>query len=333
MKTINNSMSVRGNIGKRAIQWLTKYSGQVGFLIVLYIALSLSTEVFMSTTNQINVMRQISVTMYMSCAMTVILLTGGIDLSMGAVMAVAGMVTAYMSAAGISFVLSMLGGLLVGTLCGLINGLLIANTSMPPFIVTYSMQSILRGIVYVITDTNTMRLTSPAFLDLGSGSLGFLPYPVIYMIIIIIITWIILNRTRLGRHMYAIGGNPQAAAFAGINIKRVRTFIYTLSGALAALSGLVLTSRNSSMQPSLGIGMEMDAIAAVVLGGTSMAGGQGTIGGTIIGAFIIGFMNNGLNLLGMSSFYQYIAKGIIILFAIYIDNVKEKRMRLATAKK
>ena len=294
---------------------------------MLFLVLAFSTTTFFTAKNLINVMRQVSINVFVACAMTMILIAGGIDLSIGAVMATTGMVAAYMSLAGIPFFLCVLAGLAVGTIAGLVNGIIIANTNMQPFIVTYSTQIILRGMVYVITAAGTVRLTSEAFLNFGGGSLGPIPWPILYMIVVIVFSVLILNRSKLGRHIYAIGGNPKAAEYSGINIKKVKIFIYTLSGTLAALSGLVLTSRNSSMQPSVGTGLEMDAIAAVVLGGTSMAGGQGAIAGTIIGAFIIGFINNGLNLMQMDSFWQYIVKGIVILIAVYMDFVKSKKLQ------
>ena len=297
------------------------------FLAILFLVLAFSTKTFFTAKNLINVMRQVSINVFVACAMTMILIAGGIDLSIGAVMATTGMVAAYMSLAGIPFFLCVLAGLAVGTIAGLVNGIIIANTNMQPFIVTYSTQIILRGMVYVITAAGTVRLTSEAFLNFGGGSLGPIPWPILYMIVVIVFSVLILNRSKLGRHIYAIGGNPKAAEYSGINIKKVKIFIYTLSGTLAALSGLVLTSRNSSMQPSVGNGLEMDAIAAVVLGGTSMAGGQGAIAGTIIGAFIIGFINNGLNLMQMDSFWQYIVKGIVILIAVYMDFVKSKKLQ------
>ena len=188
------------------------------------------------------------------------------------------------------------------------------------------MQSILRGMVYVITTAGTLRLTDKTFMAFGGGSLGFLPWPVVYMIAVIILTYLLLNRSRMGRKIYAIGGNAKAAQYAGINIKSIKVIIYAISGTLAALAGLVYTSRNNSMQPNLGTGMEMDAIAAVVLGGTSMGGGQGGVIGTILGVIIIGLINNGLNLLRMDSFWQYICKGIVILIAVYTDDIKNQRM-------
>lgn len=305
---------------------LSQYIGQIFAFVSIFAFLSLSTKTFLTPGNIINVSRQISTNMYVACALTMILITGGIDLSTGSVMAVAGMVSSYLSLAGFPFFVCALAGLLCGAAAGVVNGVLIANTNLPPFIVTYSTQSILRGMVYVITTAGTLRLTEQGFLNFGGGTVGFLPYPVLYMLLVIGGTALLLGRTKLGRHMYAIGGNAKAAQFAGIDMKRVRVIIYAISGTLSALAGLVLTSRNTSMQPNLGTGMEMDAIAAVVLGGTSMSGGQGGVAGTVLGACIIGIINNGLNLLQMNSFWQYICKGVVILIAVYADDVKNKRL-------
>lgn len=314
-------------------QWLYTYAGQLVFLLVLVLILGVTTESFFKPLNLLNVSRQISNNMIIACAMTMILISGGIDLSTGSVMAISGMTAAYLSERGLPFGVTLFAALAVGALAGVINGLILANTNLPPFIVTYSMQSILRGMVYVITGAATMRITDKHFLEFGGGSIGRFPYPVIYMLIVILIVGLLLGRSRMGRHIYAIGGNIKAAQFAGINIKSIKILIYTISGVCAALAGLIATSRNSSMQPALGTGTEMDAIAAVVLGGTSMAGGQGGISGTIIGAMIIGIINNGLNLLGMDSFYQYIAKGIVILCAVYTDDVKNKQKIKGIVKK
>jgi ribose transport system permease protein len=317
------------SLGKRLGGWLLRYAAQLAFLAILFIILSASSPVFLSGRNLINVMRQVSTNVFVACAMTLILILGGIDLSIGAIMAASGMVSAFMSLAGVPFFDCALVGLLVGTVAGLVNGIIISSTNMQPFIVTYATQIILRGMVYVITAAGTLRLTSQAFLDFGGGMLGPIPWPVLYMVIVVVASILILNYSKLGRHIYAIGGNPKAAQFAGINIRKIKILIYALSGTLARLSGLVLTSRNSSMQPSLGVGLEKDAIAAVVLGGTSMAGGQGAIAGTVIGAFIIGFINNGLNLLGMDSFWQYIVKGIVILIVVYMDFIKGNKISKA----
>ena len=309
--------------GERFRRWFMQYAGQFAFLIILFVVLSIASPTFRTATNLINVARQVSINMIIACAMTLVLIIGGIDLSVGAVMAMSGMVSAYLSLMGIPFGICLLAGLGVGAVSGLIDGLILANTHLPAFIVTYAIQNILRGMVYVITGAGTIRLTSQAYMNFGGASLGPIPYPVIYMILIVIISSLLLSGSKFGRHMYAIGGNPKAALFAGIDTKKITVLIYTISGICA---GMALTSRNSSMQPAVGNGAEMDAIAAVVLGGTSMAGGRGAIAGTVLGAFIIGFINNGLNMLKMDSFYQYICKGIVILIAVYMDDYKNTKM-------
>ena len=309
--------------GERFRRWFMQYAGQFAFLIILFVVLYIASPTFRTATNLINVARQVSINMIIACAMTLVLIIGGIDLSVGAVMAI---VSAYLSLMGIPFGICLLAGLGVGAVSGLIDGLILANTHLPAFIVTYAIQNILRGMVYVITGAGTIRLTSQAYMNFGGASLGPIPYPVIYMILIVIISSLLLSGSKFGRHMYAIGGNPKAALFAGIDTKKITVLIYTISGICAGMAGMVLTSRNSSMQPAVGNGAEMDAIAAVVLGGTSMAGGRGAIAGTVLGAFIIGFINNGLNMLKMDSFYQYICKGIVILIAVYMDDYKNTKM-------
>lgn len=315
-------------INSGMISWLISHAGQVIFLLSLVVLMSIISPQFRTTNNLINVCRQASINMIIACAMTMVLIIGGIDLSVGSVMAMAGMVATLLSVRGIPFAFCMFGGLLSGVIAGFVNGIILANTKLPAFIVTYAIQSILRGMVYVITGAGTIRLTSDIFLKFGGGFLGAIPLPVIYMLIVIVFSILILSRSKFGRHMLAIGGNNKAALYAGINTRRVTLIIYVISGFCAALAGLVLTSRNSSMQPAVGNGAEMDAIAAVVLGGTSMAGGRGSISGTILGAFIIAFINNGLNMLQMDSFYQYIAKGVVILIAVYLDDIKNQRMAL-----
>lgn len=306
--------------------WIIAHAGQLVFLLILLVVLSIASPTFRTAVNFINVSRQVSINVIIACAMTMVLITGGIDLSVGSIMAMSGMVSAYLSLNSVPFGICLLAGLSAGIAAGLINGAILANTKLPPFIVTYATQSILRGLVYVITGAGTIRLVSEAYLNFGGGSLGGIPLPVIYMVVVIIAATLVLSRSKFGRHMYAIGGNQKAAQYAGINTKKITVLIYTISGACAAFAGMVLTSRNSSMQPAVGNGSEMDAIAAVVLGGTSMAGGRGSISGTILGAFIIGFINNGLNMLRMDSFYQYIAKGVVILIAVYMDDVKNARI-------
>lgn len=308
------------------LRWVMQYLGQIAFLVVLLVFLFVSSPMFGTANNLLNVARQVSINMILSCGMTMVLIIGGIDLSVGAVMALSGMVSAYLSLSGVPFLVCALAGVAAGVVAGFVNGVILSSTNLPPFIVTYAIQNIIRGLVYVITGAGTVRLTSEAYLEFGGGSLGPIPLPVVYMIVIVVLSTLLLSRTRFGRHMYALGGNAKAAKFAGINTAKLTLLIYTISGALAGFAGLVMTSRNSSMQPAVGNGAEMDAIAAVVLGGTSMLGGRGAIFGTILGAFIIGFINNGLNMLGMDSFYQYIAKGVVILIAVYMDFIKNRSL-------
>ena len=225
---------------------------------------------------------------------------------------------------GFPIPLAILAALAVGAMVGFLNGTIIYKTGLPPFIVTYSLQSICQGIAYVWTGAQPIRLTDQNFIFLGAGyAFGVIPMPLIYLGVILVFVWYILNRTKLGRHIYAVGGNEKAAEFSGVNIRKVRWFVYIFSGIMAALAGVVLSARMYSGQPAVGAGGEMDAIAAVVLGGTSMGGGRGSIGGTIIGALLIGILNNGLNLAGIDSYWQMVAKGAIILIAVYVDFVKQ----------
>lgn len=252
--------------GERFRRWFMQYAGQFAFLIILFVVLSIASPTFRTATNLINVARQVSINMIIACAMTLVLIIGGIDLSVGAVMAMSGMVSAYLSLMGIPFGICLLAGLGVGAVSGLIDGLILANTHLPAFIVTYAIQNILRGMVYVITGAGTIRLTSQAYMNFGGASLGPIPYPVIYMILIVIISSLLLSGSKFGRHMYAIGGNPKAALFAGIDTKKITVLIYTISGICAGMAGMVLTSRNSSMQPAVGNGAEMGCYCSCCFG-------------------------------------------------------------------
>jgi ribose transport system permease protein len=283
--------------------------------------------VFMTTNNIMNVLRQVATNLYIACAMTMIIILGGIDLSVGSIVGLAGCVTGGLIAfAGWPMPLAVLMGILVGLVSGAFNGLWISKTTIPPFIVTLAMMNIARGAGYVYTGGQPIRIMSESFNFIGSGYVfDVLPMPVIYLVIIIVISSFIMNRTKLGRHIYAVGGNPMAAKFSGIKNARVLFFAYVFSGVMSGISGVVLASSMFSGQPTAGQSFEMDAIAAVVLGGTSMSGGVGKIGGTVIGALIIGVLNNGLNLLNINSFWQYIVKGVVILIAVYVDFLKKTR--------
>jgi ribose transport system permease protein len=298
----------------------------IGFF-VLCIIISVINPNFLTSNNLLNVLRQTSTNLYLALAMTMIIILGGIDLSVGSIMAVVGVVTTGLIAfLGAPVLVAVAAGLLVGMLIGAVNGYVAATTVIPPFIITLATMNIARGAAYVLTDGKPVRVMSDSFNFIGSGYIGgVLPTPVLYLIILLIVCYLIMNKTKLGRHMYAVGGNAEAAKFAGINIKKVKFFAYTFSGLMAAVAGIVLASRMFSGQPTAGNAAELDAIAAVVLGGTSMTGGYGRIGGTVIGALIIGVLSNGLNLMGVSSFWQFIVKGIVILVAVYADVIKRRK--------
>lgn len=318
------------SFGKNIIQFIKDNMGILIGLIVLCIVIAIINPNFITSNNIMNVLRQTSTNLYLALAMTMVIILGGIDLSVGSIMAVTGVATTMSIATfDIPVIVAVLIGILVGVLFGAINGYISATTIIPPFIITLATMNIARGAAYVLTDGKPVRVMSESFNSIGSGYVfGFLPAPVLYLIIFLIICYLIMNKTKLGRYMYAVGGNPQAAKFSGINIKKIKFFAYTFSGFMAAVAGIVLSSRMFSGQPTAGDGAELDAIAAVVLGGTSMTGGYGRIGGTVIGALIIGVLSNGLNLVGVSSFWQYIVKGLVILIAVYADVIKRKNAQL-----
>ena len=295
-------------------------------MILIIYDLFQGRTVFLSTNNIMNVLRQVATNLYIACGMTMIIILGGIDLSVGSIVGLSGCVTAMLIAYNHwPIAAAVSAGLLVGVFSGAFNGIVISKTTIPPFIVTLSMMNIARGAGYVYTNAQPIRIMSDSFNFIGSGYVAdVLPMPVIYLVIIVIISSFIMNRSKLGRHIYAVGGNPMAARFSGIKNGRVLFFAYTYSGIMSAISGVVLASRMFSGQPTAGQMFEMDAIAAVVLGGTSMSGGVGKIGGTVIGALIIGVLNNGLNLLNINSFWQYVVKGVVILIAVYVDFLKKQ---------
>jgi len=293
-------------------------------LLILCVFLSFFSPVFLSKNNILNVLRQVATNLYVACAMTMVIILGGIDLSVGSTIALSGVIAGgFIAFEGLPLWVAILSGLLSGVVVGAFNGFLISKTTIPPFIVTLSTMNIARGASYVYTGGQPIRVMSDSFNFIGSGYVGDIPMPIIYLVVIVIISVLIMSKSKLGRHIYAVGGNPVAARFSGIKNSRVLFFAYLFSGIMSAIAGIVLASRMFSGQPTAGQGAEMDAIAAVVLGGTSMSGGVGKIGGTVIGALIIGVLSNGLNLLGINSFWQYIVKGVVILIAVYVDFLKK----------
>ncbi|MBW8777759.1 MAG: ABC transporter permease [Burkholderiales bacterium] len=313
----------------------------LGGLFVLVTVFSLASPAFFSVGNGMTVALQVTSIAYLGIGATCVIITGGIDLSVGSILALAGVVAALAVRGGISVPLAMLLGLLTGVGCGLVNGLCVTLMRLPPFIATLAMMLVARGVALQITDAKAVGGLGEQFAALGNGSLwrivrigadGFpdvvfpgIPYPVLLMIALALATGLMLRRSRLGRHLYAVGSNVEAARLSGIDVRRVTLFAYVLSGALAGLTGCVLMSRLVTAQPSEGVMYELDAIAAAVIGGTSLTGGIGTVSGTVIGAFVIGILRNGLNMTGVSAFVQQIIIGLVILVTVWIDQLRNRR--------
>jgi len=336
-KTVEKNQALKNITGKQnpLVQFVRDNLGIIVGLVALCIILVIydatqGRTVFLTTNNIMNVLRQVATNLIIACGMTMIIILGGIDLSVGSVVGLSGCVTAMLIAYhNWPLAAAVCVGIFMGVLSGAFNGLVISKTTIPPFIVTLAMMNIARGACYVYTNAAPIRIMSDSFNYIGSGYIAnVIPVPVVYLVLIVIVSSFIMNRTRLGRHIYAVGGNPTAARFSGIKNDRVLFFCFLFSGILSAISGIILASRMFSGQPTAGQGFELDAIAAVVLGGTSMAGGVGKIGGTVIGALIIGVLNNGLNLLNINSFWQLVVKGVFVLIAVYADFLKKQSRKI-----
>ncbi|MFP7450854.1 ribose ABC transporter permease RbsC [Bacillus altitudinis] len=293
-------------------------------LIILVAIVSILNPAFLEPLNILNLLRQISINALIAFGMTFVILTGGIDLSVGAILALSSALTAGFIVSGLDPILAIIVGCIIGAILGMINGLLITKGKMAPFIATLATMTIFRGLTLVYTDGNpiTGLGSNYAFQLFGRGYFLGIPVPAITMLLTFIVLWVLLHKTPFGRRTYAIGGNEKAALISGIKVPRVKIMIYSLAGFMSALAGAILTSRLNSAQPTAGTSYELDAISAVVLGGTSLSGGRGRIVGTLIGVLIIGVLNNGMNLLGVSSFYQSVVKGIVILIAVLLDRKK-----------
>jgi ribose transport system permease protein len=305
-------------------------------LLLLCMVLSFLTDKFFTADNGLNILRQVAVNTIIATGMTLIVLTAGIDLSVGSVLALCGAITAGLFKNGLEFVSAdlfvgftilgaILGGLLIGTLLGWFNGFTVTKFNVPPFVATLAMLTIARGFTMLYTKGHPISNLGNHFAFIGNGSFIGIPVPVWIAIIVVLIAVFITQKTKLGRYIYAIGGNEQAAKLSGINIKKVKLTVYAMAGALAALGGIIVTARLDSAQPNAGISYELDAIAAVVIGGTSLSGGKGSVWGTVMGAVIIGVLNNGLVLLNVSPFWQQVVKGGVILLAVIIDKIGEKK--------
>ena len=298
-------------------------------LLVLMALVSLFSPNFMTLDNQLNILRQTSINAIIAMGMTFVILTAGIDLSVGSVLAFAGAVCASLIAADTPIVFALLASLGVGALLGAANGFVISHFGVQPFIATLVGMTMVRGLTLVYTEGRPISTgdfqVAFDFYELGGGYLLGIPLPVLIAALVFALCWAVLRHTRFGRHVYAVGGNEQVARLSGVSVGWVKVLVYSLSGMLAALAGIILTARLESAQPTAGTAYELDAIAAVVLGGTSLAGGRGWIFGTLVGALIIGVLNNALNLMNVSSYYQMVAKGAVILLAVVIDSYGRER--------
>ena len=332
---------------KRSDTFVKKFSGRflawfkqnIGILIglaALMAIVSLFSESFFTASNMWNILRQISTNALLAFGATFVILIGGIDLSVGPLLAFSGVFAAYvMGNLGWPIWAAIAGSIILCSMVGMLNGVIVTKTGIAPFVVTLSVQQIFRGFAMLLANGAPIRIRDQGFINIGTTYIGPVAFPVIYMIIIMALCYVVLNKTQFGRHIYALGGNKTAARFAGIRTQRIEVMVYALSGFLAGIAGIVLAARMTAGVPATGDGYECDAIAAVVLGGASFTGGIGTIGGTLIGAIIIGVLNNGLNMLNVASFWQYVAKGVVILLAVMVDVLRKqsKDKRKALPKK
>lgn len=305
-----------------------KYMSELTTVIALIILMAVITIInsnFLTANNLLNLLLQVTSNALIAFGMTFVILTGGIDLSVGSILALSSALTAGLLGSGMPVTLAILISLILGCILGMMNGLLISYGKLAPFIVTLATMTIFRGATLVYTNGNPItKGLSDTFLFqfLGQGYIVGIPFPVIIMFIVFIVLYVLLHKTAFGKSVYAIGGNEKAAYISGVKLNKVKIIIYSISGMMASISGLIITSRLSSAQPTAGASYEMDAVAAVVLGGTSLSGGKGRILGTLIGALIIGVLNNGLNIIGVSAFWQQVVKGVVILIAVLIDRFK-----------
>lgn len=293
-------------------------------LVILCVVLSLASPFFAGRNNLVNIVLQATINATLACGMTFVILTGGIDLSVGSVVAFAGILLGAMLKSGVPLGAALAGCLLTGGVCGLVNGLLVTRVNLPAFIATLGMMSIARGGALYIADGRAISGFSGKLNFIGSGTLLGVPVMILVMAATFAIGMFLLRFTRAGRYIYAIGGNVEATRLSGINTGRYTVLVYGICGLTAGLAAVLLTARLDSAQPVAGEGYELDAIAATVIGGTSMSGGEGRLSGTFIGALFIAVLNNGLNLLNVSSYIQQIVIGLVIIFAVTFDRIRSK---------
>ena len=314
-------------INKNSLQEFLKKTGILWVMIALIIVMSLISPTFLTSTNLINVVKQASITTIIGVGMTFVLVTGGIDLSVGSIMAFSGTLAASMAVAdkNLPIVVSILTGMAIGTLCGFINGIGVAYIGFPPFIMTLGMMTIARGIPLVYTNGTPIFGLSDSFNALANSRILGIPTLVYYMVVICLVGYIILSKTVLGRRIYGIGGNEEAARLSGIQVARLKMHVYVFSGFLSGIAGILICSRITSGNGTVAEGYEMNAISAAVIGGVSMTGGSGSVLGMVVGAMILTIIQNSFDIIGVNSFYQDIIKGIIILLAVFLDLRSKKK--------
>lgn len=316
--------------GENKVKELTKKISSlttVIALIALMVIIMLINPSFMTANNLLNLLLQVTANGFIAFGMTFVILTSGIDLSVGSILALSSAVSAGLISQGFPVPIAIVIALILGGIFGMLNGVLIAYGKMAPFIVTLATMTIFRGATLVYSDGNPItKGLGDVFLFqfIGQGYVLGIPFPVILMFVVFLALYVLLHKTAFGKSVYALGGNEKAAYISGVKLNKVKILIYTISGIMASISGLIVSSRLSSAQPQAGSSYEMDAIAAVVLGGTSLSGGKGRLFGTLIGALIIGVLNNGLNIIGVSAFWQQVVKGIVIILAVLLDSFKGK---------
>lgn len=309
----------------------TKFSAHIGqygiFLafVLICLVLSLSTPRFFTVANLLNIGTQVSINALLAFGVTFVIITGGIDLSLGSIVAVTGVVAAsFAHPDTFPVIFPVFLGLLTGAAFGLFNGFVITKSKVPPFIVTLGSMTIGRGLALILSKGRPISNLSESFNFIGGGNILGVPCPIILLIVAFVVCSVILKKTILGRYMYAVGGNEPAAYASGISVTRVKIWVYTICGLLSALGGILLTSRITTGQPNAGAGFELDAIAAAIIGGTSTSGGTGTMTGTLIGALLIGVISNSLDLMNVSSYYQQVVMGAIIIGAVVLDSLGKK---------
>ena len=314
---------------KDVIRYLGKYQLFIILLLVILV-LGIINPKFLTLSNFSNIFKQIATNAILAAGMCFVILTGGIDISVGAILAFVGAISVSLISNGASLLVALLVSVTLGAVIGWINGVFIARFNLQPMIVTLATQSIFRGMTYIFTkgspiSLNMTLIDGKAYKWIGSGNiLGGIPFPLILVLLVYALSFYVLTKTPFGRHVYAVGGNEEAARLSGINTRRTKTLAYIACGVMAAIAGVIISSRVASAQPNAGEMYEMDAIAAVVIGGTSLRGGEGRLLYTIIGAIIIGMLNNFLNLMGVDSYYQVVVKGFVILVAVLTDANTEK---------